>query len=181
MKTPRLSKETQEELFQDFCEVLARLRTPEEVLPFLADLLSKNEVTTLTKRLQIARLLLEGKDYRTIEKNLRTSHGTIAKIAAWLADSGEGFRLAAERIPKKQRKNVWSRYEKSEWDKLKRRYPMMFWPQLVLEEVVRSADKKENERFRKAVEALDHKSKFYRHFGKLLSPSDKNSTKFNAT
>ena len=58
---------------------------------------------------------------------------------------------------------------------------MMFWPQLVLEEVVRSADKKENERFRKAVEALDHKSKFYRHFGNLLSSSDKNSTKFNAT
>lgn len=171
MKTPRLAKEIQEELFQDFCEALARLRTAEEVLPFLTDLLTKNEVTILIKRLQIARLLLEGKDYRTIEKSLRTSHGTIARVAAWLADSGEGFRLAIGRIPQKQRKNMRSRYDESEWDKLKRRYPMMFWPQLVLEEVVRSADKKEKERFHKAVEALDRKSEFYRHFNRLLDSS----------
>ena len=173
MKTPRLTQETQGKLLQDFCEALARLHTSEEVLPFLTDLLTKNEVTTLTKRLQIARMLLEGKDYRAIERGLRTSHGTISRVAEWLAESGEGFRMVAERIPKEQSKNTAAHHERSEWDKLKRRYPMMFWPQLILEEVVRSADKKAKERFHKAVESLNRKSKFYRHFNRLLSSPQK--------
>ena len=181
MKTPRLSKESQEQLLQNFCEALAILHTPEEVLPFLTDLLTKNEVTTLIKRLQIARLLLEGKDYRAIEQSLRTGHGTIARIASWLAESGEGFRMIAERIPKKQSEHTSSRHEESEWDKLKRRYPMMFWPQLLLEEVVRNANKAERERFRKAVETLDRKSKFYQHFNKLLSSSYKKTVHSHAT
>jgi TrpR-related protein YerC/YecD len=181
MKTPRLSKENQEQLLQDFCEALAVLRTPQEVLPFITDLLTKTELTTLLKRLQIARLLLEGREYRTIEQSLRTGHGTIARVASWLAESGEGFRMIVERIPKKQNKNTSSRYEKSEWDKLKRRYPMMFWPQLLLEEVVRSADQKEKERFHKAVESLDRKSRFYQHFNKLLSSSHRKATNSHAT
>src|SRR3989338_8251747 len=181
MKTPRLSKENQEQLLQDFCEALAVLRTPQEVLPFVTDLLTKTELTTLLKRLQIARLLLEGRDYRTIEQSLRTGHGTIARVASWLAESGEGFRMVVERVPKKQSKNASSHYEKSEWDKLKRRYPMMFWPQLLLEEVVRNANRAERERFRKTVEILDRKSRFYQHFNKLLSSSYKKTANSHAT
>ena len=179
MKTSSLPHETQERLLQDFCDALANLRTPQEVLPFLTDLLTKAELVILIKRLQIARLLLEGKDYRTIEKGLRVSHGTIAKIAAWLADSGEGFRLVAERVKKRAPQNFSSR-EPSEWDKLKRKYPSMFWPQLILEEVVRNANNREKERFRKAMGTLDRKSAFYRRFDKLLV-SPKMSRKFNAT
>jgi TrpR-related protein YerC/YecD len=181
MKTMSLSKESQEKILEDFCEALVSLHTTKEVLPFLTDLLTKTELLTLTKRLHIANLLLAGKDYRTIEEILRVSHGTIARVAAWLAESGEGFRLVAERIPQKQVKNTGIQYEKSEWDKVKRKYPMMFWPQLILEEVVRGADKKEKERFRKAVESLDRKSKLYRHFNQLLLSSHKKSSKYNAT
>lgn len=168
MRTPFLSKESQEQLLQDFCEALAVLRTSQEVLPFLTDLLTRIELMTLTKRLQIAKFLLDGKDYRTIEKSLRVSHGTIARVAAWLEESGEGFRLVVERTPKQTSKNL-SSHELSEWDKLKRKYPAMFWPQLILEEVVRGANQKKKEQFRKAVEKLDHKSKFYRQFARLLA------------
>lgn len=180
MRTSFLSKDSQEQLLQDFCEALANLRTVQEVLPFLTDLLTKAEVLVLTKRLQISKLLLKGKDYRTIEKELGVSHGTIARVAAWLAESGEGFRLVADRT-KKQTQNSFSNREPSEWDKLKRRYPSMFWPQLLLEEVVRSANKRERERFHKAIENLDRKSLFYRRFSKLLATSYKKSRKFNAT
>ena len=181
MKTVPPSKDSQEELLFDFCEALANLHTSQEALPFLTDLLTKTELLTLTKRLQIARLLLAGKDYRAIEKNLRVSHGTIARVALWLAESGEGFRLVAARAKKKQIKDTPLYREQSEWDKLKRRYPAMFWPQLVLEEVVRSAGKREKERFRGAMERIDHKSKFYQHFKQLLAYSNKKSRKFNAT
>ena len=53
MKTPRLSKESQEQLLQNFCEALAILHTPEEVLPFLTDLLTKTLL--ITSRVPVVR------------------------------------------------------------------------------------------------------------------------------
>ena len=181
MKTASLSKDSQEQLLQNFCEALANLRTPQEVLPFLVDLLTKIELLTLTKRLQIATLLLEGKDYRTIEQTLRVSHGTIARVAVWLADAGEGFRMAADRANKQKQTSGLSS-EPSEWNKLKRRYPAMFWPQLLVEQIVQHASTRERERIQKAIGKLDHKSKMYRQFNEVLRiPFKKKRTKFNAT
>lgn len=181
MKTAPLSKDRQEQLLRKFCEALVNLHTPQEVLPFLVDLLTKIELLTLTKRLQIATLLLDGEDYRTIEQALRVSHGTIARVAVWLADAGEGFRMAVERASKQKQAPSFSR-EPSEWNKLKRRYPVMFWPQLLVEQIVQHASAKERERIQKAVERLDQKSKLYRQFNEVLrAPSKKKGTKYNAT
>lgn len=181
MKTASLSKDSQAQLLRNFCEALANLRTPQEILPFLVDLLTKIELLTLTKRLQIATLLLEGKDYRTIEQTLRVSHGTIARVAVWLADAGEGFRMAAERASK-QKQNPSSSREPSEWNKLKRRYPAMFWPQLLVEQIVQHASAKERERIQKAVDKLGQKSKLYRQLNEVLRvPFKKKGTKYNAT
>ena len=181
MKTVSLSKDSQEQLLRNFCEALANLRTPQEVLPFLVDLLTRIELLTLTKRLQIATLLLEGKDYRAIEQALRVSHGTIARVAVWLADAGEGFRMAVERASK-QKQTPSFKGELSEWHKLKRRYPAMFWPQLLVEQIVRHASVREQERIQKAIGKLDHKSKLYRQFNEVLRSSfKKKETKFNAT
>lgn len=188
MKTPPLSKELQEQLLQDFCEALVSLRMSREALPFLTDLLTKTEVRTLAKRLQVAFLLVEGKDYRTIAGELKTSHGTIARVAVWLQESGEGFRLAAERTQGK-RKQARQTAQKGygEWAQMKRRYPMMFWPQLLLEEVVRNANAKERKRLQSAIKNLNRKSDLYRRLQKVLSDTSqkkrkhRNGKNFNAT
>lgn len=176
---PQLPYPLQEELLQNFCEALLCLHTTQEALQFLTDLLTKQETTTLAKRIQIAKLLLEGKEYRAIEEKLRVSHGTIAKVAAWLTDSGEGFRLITERAPKQQTEKQLP-IEPLGWANLKRRYPVMFWPQLLMEDIVRNAKKKERERIQKAIEKLDHKSKLYRQLNRILVSSGrkirKNST-----
>lgn len=176
----KLSLSTQTALLQDFCEAFVNVHTLGEAIQFLSDLLTKRELTLLAKRLRVAKLLLQGKEYRAIEELLCTSHSTIAKVAAWLAESGEGFRLVTERA-KNTTPPASDFREASEWDKLKRRYPAMFWPQLLLEEVVKSARKRDRERITQAVQKLDHKSKLYFQLRKALAQAPQSGTKYAAT
>jgi len=169
IKYSRISRETQQELLTDFCEALLSIKNADEAVKFLTDLLTKSEVIMLAKRIKIAKLLIEGKDYKTIEGVLKVSHGTIAKVAAWLAEAGEGFRLIAERTRKEKPKppTSWD-YAMKDWRLFKRTHPIMFWPQLLIEEVIASANRKQREKIKRAVEKLDHKSKLYKQINKIL-------------
>lgn len=171
-----LSKETRHELLSEFCDALCSIKTSDEAVKFLTDLLTSSEAVMLAKRIKIAKLLIGGKSYNTIEESLSVSQGTIAKVAAWLAESGEGFRVIAERAPQTQTKNTLSRYEKSEWSKLKHKYPMMFWPQLLVEEIVEGASRKQKERIRRVVEKLDRKSKIYKDVTRILKSKNSITT-----
>src|SRR3990167_8343369 len=136
----RLSRKEQESLVFDLVNSLVQSQTVGEAALFLQDLLTKSEMKTLAKRLRIAKLLLDGMTYEQVKESLHVSHGTIAKIAAWLAERGDGFRRILQKIPKQQDENKW--FEKSEWDNFKRRYSLYFWPELLLEEIVKNASHK---------------------------------------
>lgn len=51
---------------------------------------------------------------------------------------------------------------------MRRRYPMYYWPQLLLEELIRSANKRKREQVLRAVEKLDQKSALYKQLQSLL-------------
>jgi len=162
----KLSQNDHEDLLRDLVNAFFSLKSPTEAALFVQDLLTEKEVTNLSKRLRIAKLFLEGKKYEEIEKDLHTSHGTVAKVGAWLARKGEGFRLVVQRLPKKSKVKDWRDY--SPWDKLKRRYPLHFWPELLLEEIVRSANKKEKERLSKILKNLGQKSSMHKELQELI-------------
>ncbi len=162
----KLSQSDHDDLLRDLINAFSSLKTPTEAALFTQDLLTEKEVTNLSKRLRIAKLFLEGKKYEEIEKELHTSHGTVAKIGSWLAQKGEGFRLIIKRLPKKQKVKDWREY--SQWDKLKRKYPSHFWPELLLEEIVRSANKKEKERLSKVLKNLGQKSSMHKKLQELI-------------
>lgn len=96
----KISQREREELLKELSEALAVLKKPEEIEEFLTDLLTPQERIMLAKRIKVAKLLLEKKDYREIEKELKVSHATIAKIAFWLTEGGRGFKKIAERVRK---------------------------------------------------------------------------------
>jgi uncharacterized protein YerC len=177
-KYAALSTEIQHALLREFCAALCTVNTTNEAVDLLTDLLTPAETIMLAKRIRIAKLLINGKSYDAIGKSLRVSQSTIAKVASWLAESGEGFRLIAKHTPKESAKNVSlpSRYEKSEWDKLKRRYPMMFWPQLLIEEIVKTANRKQTEKISNALRKLNHKSKIYKDISRMLKSRNSTAT-----
>lgn len=165
----RLPKETQHDLLSGFCDALCSIKTTDEAMKFLTDLLTASETLMLAKRIRIAQLLIDEKSYNSIEENLNVSQSTIAKVAAWLTEAGEGFRLITERMPKRGREKIKTEENAySEWRSLKRRYPVMFWPQLLVEEIVQNANRKQKQKIQNAIKKLDHKSKVYMDVVRVL-------------
>lgn len=162
----KLSKEEQESLVFDLVNAFVQTKTIGESVLFLQDLLTKAEMKMLGKRLRIAKFLLSGMKYEEIEKNLHTSHATVAKIAIWLAERGDGFRKIVERLPKEKLEKSWADY--SDWDHFKRRHSLYFWPELLLEEVVKNASNKQKERIKDVLKSLEDKNDLHRRIEKLL-------------
>src|SRR3989344_4793003 len=124
----KLSKQEQTDLFIKLSKALSLLHSSEEMAHLLKDLLSEAEVLMLARRLQIAELLLEGLTFDEIRKNIKAGPNTIAKIQTWLELHGEGYRTVAKRNSKKDSN---SRESSKSFGKLKRKYPMYFWPELI--------------------------------------------------
>lgn|SRR3989344_3481922 len=162
----KLSRKEQESLVLDLVNALVQAQSVNDAALFLQDLLTKSEMKILAKRLRIAKLLLAGMTYQEIEKSLHVSHGTVAKIAVWLSERGDGFRKIIEKLPKEKHEEKW--FERSEWDSFKRRYSLYFWPELLLEEIVKNANQKQKERIRSVLERLEEKSELHKNIEKLL-------------
>lgn len=165
-RVEKLTKGEQESLVFDLINSLVQTQTVGEVALFIQDLLTKSEMKMLGKRLRIAKLLLSGMTYEEIEKNLHASHTTVAKIAAWLSERGDGFRKIIQRLPKQTKEKAW--HERSEWDTFKRRYSLYFWPELLLEEIVKNANQRNKNRIKDVLERLEEKSELHKRIEKLL-------------
>lgn len=158
----KLSSKKRKELIVDLCRALAVLRSSEEVAEALTDLLSPKEVETIAKRLQIAELLVNGEDYEAIRRELKVGYSTIARVNTWLNLSGNGFKIMLSRkkkSPKDNRPSEEDIYDPYSWHNIKRRYSMNFWPQLLIEEFIRVADRKEKEKIRKIFENAEFKGR----------------------
>lgn len=163
----KLSKKEQEDLIFDLVYALTKSQNLNEAALFLQDLLTKKEAEILSKRLRIAKLLIAGMTYKEISRQLYVSHGTVAKIAVWLAERGDGFRKIVERLPKKsveEEKNM----NFLDWDKFKRRHTLYFWPELLLEEVIRNSNKRNKDRIRNVLKRLEEKSELHKRMEEYL-------------
>ncbi|MDP4001405.1 MAG: Trp family transcriptional regulator [bacterium] len=161
----KLTKSQQEELFIKLARAVTLLSTPVEGAEFLKDLLSESEVVMLARRLQIAELLIDGLTYEEIRERLGVGWNTIAKVQTWLGLYGQGYRKVINRISKKK-----TELDKSNelFKELRYKYPAYFWPQLLLEEVVKTANKREKHRLLNVVEKLQEKTALSIQLKKLL-------------
>lgn len=178
-KFNKLTKKEEEQLLIEFCKALVELKTPEEAAQFLKDLLSKQEATMLAKRIEIARYLIKGWKYEDIKKSLKVSQGTIARVSQWLETSGDGYRLIVQRVkPEKSGLENMDELEKAfSWKHFKKRHPSYFWPELLLEEIVKSAKKSQKERLRSILDKFDEKSELFEHLNQLLKEEYKPKTR----
>ncbi len=155
----KLSNADKEEYFIQLCFVISRTKNIIEVANILKDLLTEQEVEMVGKRLQIADMLMEGFGYSVIKKTLKTSDSTIARVHEWLKLAGNGFHLAKEKLEDYNRKEKQKMIsEKSSWSSMKKKYPMYFWPQIILEEIVKNSNKKQRTRIRRVLGQMKQKT-----------------------
>ena len=80
--------------YQNLQEFITLLENKDQVASFLKDLLTHTEMKMLAKRIQIAKMLLEGHAYRAIRGYVKVSDATIATINNKLETGGEGLKTA---------------------------------------------------------------------------------------
>lgn len=170
----RLSSTKVNELLIEFCQAICVMKEPEEAAHFLKDLLSKQEIMMLAKRLRIARLLIEGKKFDAIVQSLRVGMGTIARVSAWLQESGQGFRLVVKRTKRNplDRASVAAmRDTTSEWRRFQRSHPMYFWPQLLLRDIIEGAPQRQRAKLLHTISIVKkagYKTRLFRDLERLL-------------
>ena len=161
----RLSKKEQEELFIHFAQSLNAIHNSIEAANFIKDLLSESEALMLARRLQVAELLMQGLTYQQIRKISKISFSTIARVQTWLKLYGDGYRTIIQRTQKAPA----AKFEGvMGWRQLKQKYPMYFWPELLLREIAKSASAREKKRLLKVVEELRGKTKLAKQLVALL-------------
>ena len=169
----KLSKKEVEKIFYQLCLAISQTKNPKEAAELLRDLLSFPEAEMIAKRLKIAELLIDGLTYQQISERLKTASNTIARVHEWLKISGDGYLQAVERMKgvKINENEFAGDYHPGEWNSLKKRYPAYFWPDILLESIVKNANKRQKEKINSVLRQLDkmkEKSKLYYRLKKMV-------------
>ena len=79
--------------FQELFEALAKVTTAEECAKLMEDLCTVKELADMSQRLEVARLLKEGKNYREICEQTGASTATICRVNKCLLYGKGGYDL----------------------------------------------------------------------------------------
>jgi TrpR-related protein YerC/YecD len=87
-KTPQLKK---------LANVLASIKYEAEMLNFLRDLCTAEELIELAGRWEVAKLIAKGISYRDIAEKTGISTTTITRVAYWIKHGEGGYKKVLER------------------------------------------------------------------------------------
>ena len=79
-------------------KAILRLKTPEEAARFFRDLCTIEEIEEMANRWEAARLLDKGVSYRDIARKLGMSTTTVSRIANWLNNGMDGYKLVLKKF-----------------------------------------------------------------------------------
>ncbi|KKW44883.1 MAG: hypothetical protein UY95_C0014G0004 [Parcubacteria group bacterium GW2011_GWA2_56_7] len=85
---------------RSLAEALLSLKTPDEVLAFLRDVATLEELELLANRWEMAQRLDRGEPYREIAEDVGVSTATVTRVAHWLSHGTGGYRTALRRQKK---------------------------------------------------------------------------------
>lgn len=80
----------------DLLSVLSEMNDTDELYRFLEDLFTIREIKETSQRLEVARLLSQGKSYTAIEQATGASATTIARVSKCLSYGSGGYAKALE-------------------------------------------------------------------------------------
>ena len=124
----QLSDFEKKKFLGEFYSMISLLRGRDEVKKFFKDLLTLSEVVMISRRIQIAKMLLDGFDYEEIRKQLKVGKTTISHVEKWLNNGFGGYKEIIKRHSKKEAKR---RVENMpavpfSWRAIKKKNPLHF-------------------------------------------------------
>lgn len=98
---PRIRNDSIDQLFQ----AILSLQDVEECYRFFDDLLTIQELSAFAQRLQVARMLSQGKTYEAIRTEISTSSSTITRVNTELNYGSGGYKLVLDRLAQKNKES----------------------------------------------------------------------------
>lgn len=92
-----------DDLTDKLFEAILELRTIEECYRFFEDICTISEIKALGQRLEVAKMLKEGKTYHEIAEKTGASTATISRVNRALHYGADGYNLILERLEKKKK------------------------------------------------------------------------------
>lgn len=124
----QLSDFEKKKFLGEFYTMVSLLRGRDEVKKFFKDLLTLSEVVMISRRIQVAKMLLEGFGYEEIRKQLKVGKTTISQVEKWLNNGFGGYKEIIKRYRKKGVK--WKAdglpAVPFSWQAIKKKYPLHF-------------------------------------------------------
>lgn len=76
----------------EFYDMVSLLQSRTDVKNFFKDLLTLSEVVMISRRIQIAKMLLQGRTYDEIKESLKAGSSTIGQVDRWLNNGFGGYK-----------------------------------------------------------------------------------------
>lgn len=123
-----LSEFQKKKYLGEFYSMVALLKNRKEVKIFFKDLLTLSEVVMISRRIQVAKMLLDGHEYDEIREKLGVGNTTINHVEKWVNSGFGGYRQIIRRYKSKRankdfEKNLSHQFS---WQHIKRKYPLHF-------------------------------------------------------
>ena len=97
MKNKELEKLESDD-YKKLYKAFLKLRTEEEIMCFMRDLMTMKEIEAFAQRLKAAEMLEDGKSYVEIERLTGLSSATIARVSEFLKYGYEGYKKVLSRM-----------------------------------------------------------------------------------
>ncbi len=81
-----------------FCHAVLTLKSVDECYRFFEDVCTIGEFKAMAQRLEIARLLFEGRTYEEVAQKTHASSATISRVRRFLQYGADGYRLVLGRL-----------------------------------------------------------------------------------
>jgi len=101
-----ISKEEKNKILNELYFMAGSLKNKEQIINFFNDILTKSELIMLARRIQIARMLIEGQSYWEISRKLKTGIDTIMRVQRWLKDGFGDYIKSLEKISKSEKQKI---------------------------------------------------------------------------
>lgn len=108
-------------MLDDFFEMVSKIRSKKDASNFFKDILTPSESLMITRRIEIAKMLLAGLNYRDIKTKLKVGDNTINYVNRWLYTGFGGY--LKELQESGNRREAMKQLPTSQWQMIKKKYP----------------------------------------------------------
>ncbi|MFZ5988355.1 MAG: YerC/YecD family TrpR-related protein [Bacillota bacterium] len=93
-----MNSKIKDEMTDRLFEAILLLRNIEECYNFFEDICTVSEIKALAQRLEVAKMLREGKTYTEIKEKTGASAATISRISRALNYGADGYKTILDRL-----------------------------------------------------------------------------------